>query len=824
MRKKKIGFISKSLILVSVFVIILYIVAGSILVSQMKNSLMVMIHERMLGVANTAAGALDGDVLGSMGRDDYGSPAFNEINRILGKFLGNSELKFIYCLKKSPKGESYIVAGPSMESPEEYGIVIPSSPKLEAAWEGRASAEFEATTDQWGRFYSAYSPVYDSTGTVTSLVGVDFDAEWMDKRIGEFNRSLMNMGILSLFMGALCVLVFSSGILKKMRVLNNQLNELGESVDDLTSMLSDEEIGLDTGNDNSNYVDEKEINDIQIISERIRLMKSDVERYINHINAQAFSMITALSEDYRAVCLIDLDNDDGICYRPHNMIEGTFKEGEHFSYKEVFEGYASKYVEPGFRQGYMDFIDINNIKKRLEDQQVVAYLYMVVFKGAPTYELMKLARVSAPDNEEDGSVHMISVGLSDVDSETRKTLEHSRALSEALAIAQEANKAKNAFLSNMSHEIRTPMNAIIGFDHMALNTEGLPDEVRDYLNKIDDSAGHLLAIINNILDISRLESGYSTIEEAEFSLENELSEVDAAVRMQCSDKGLEYEYKPDLQAGGTYMGDHVKLKQILVNILGNAVKFTKKGGRITFTVEKTVDFEDRSTFRFTVSDTGVGMNSDFIPRIFDSFSQEDCSNKTRYGSTGLGMAITKNLVDMLNGNIEVDSSKGRGTTFTVTVTFTKVAESRSRGAVSKESRSREGLCENAKLQGKRVLIAEDMDINAEIIAMVLSAEDMVSDRASDGKEALDMFAHSEEGYYDAVLMDIRMPVMDGLEAATAIRRLDRPDAESVPILALTANAFDEDVKRSLQAGMNAHLTKPVVPEVLYDNLKKYMRG
>ncbi|MBR5338399.1 MAG: response regulator [Lachnospiraceae bacterium] len=817
MRKKKISLVSQGLIIVSVFVMIVYIITGYILIYQMKTSLMETIHERMLDVANPAAASLDGDYIKEIKKEDYGTVKFNEVNKVMRNYQNNIGLKYIYCLRKDSAGKFIIVAGPSMESDDEFGIEVEATPVMEDAMRGKAGAETEATTDEWGRFYSAFAPIRDSHHDVVGLVGVDYDAEWFDARVDRFAKSIINIGILSIIMGALGVFIFSAGVFRRLRSVNDQLNELGDSVDDLTSMLSTEDGEPETEIDDSHYVFDEDVNDMQIISDRIRLMRSEIERYINHVSAQAYSMIAALSEDYRAVCYVDLDADEGICYRPHNMISGTFQEGEHFPFREVFEGYGREYVEESFREEYLKFIDPDNIMELLESQPVASQLYMVTFGKVTSYELMKVARVTIQDEGTRKVHHAISVGLADVDSETKSTLERSKALSEALAIAEEANKAKNAFLSNMSHEIRTPMNAIIGFDHMALSREGVPEEVEDYLHKIDESAEHLLSIINNILDVSRLESGHSTLEEEDFTLSEEISQVDLEIAMQCREKGIEYEYYLDPASDGVYNGDHLKLKQILRNILGNAVKFTKSSGKITFRVEKTADFDDRSSIRFTIKDTGVGMARDFLPKVFDSFSQEDSSTKTRYGSTGLGMAITKNLVSMLNGMIEVESVKGEGTTFTVTVTLKRISSFVPVEEAAEEEQS------PINLAGRRVLVAEDMDINAEILEMILTEEDILSERACNGKEALDMFISKDPGYYDVVLMDIRMPEMDGLEAAAAIRKSDHPDAGVIPIIALTANAFDEDMERSLQAGMNAHLTKPVVPEVLFENMRKYLR-
>ena len=432
----------------------------------------------------------------------------------------------------------------------------------------------------------------------------------------------------------------------------------------------------------------------------------------------------------------------------------------------------------------------------------------------------------------------------------------------------------------------------------------------------------------------------------EFSFAKALGQVNTIISGQCRDKGIQYECRVDGNVRDNYIGDDMKLRQVMINILGNAVKFTPEGGKVTFTVEETARFEGRSTLKFVISDTGIGMSREFLPKLFDAFAQEDSSSTSRYGSTGLGMPITKSIVELMNGHIEVESEKGAGTTFTVTVTLldseekkeneepgdiaahdmcvlvidddqvacehaqlvlgqvgvtcetaltgarglemTKLRHARRepynlilvdwkmpemdgvettrkiREAVGEETpviiltsynwddieeearfagvdsfvakplfagtvmdefkeafrtKKKKLVEETADLAGRRVLLAEDVDVNAEIMMMVLSMREMEVDRAVNGKIAVEMFSESEPGYYAAILMDMRMPEMDGLEATRCIRSLNRPDAGTVPIIALTANAFDEDVQRSLQAGLNAHLSKPVEPEILFKTLE-----
>ena len=373
--------------------------------------------------------------------------------------------------------------------------------------------------------------------------------------------------------------------------------------------------------------------------------------------------------------------------------------------------------------------------------------------------------------------------------------------------AQSASRAKSRFLSRMSHEIRTPINAIIGLDSIALRDESISPRTRDELNKIGASSRHLLSLVNDILDMSRIESGRITLKEETFPFRDFLEQINIIVGGQCEDKGLRYVCNRVEPLDERFEGDVLKLKQILINILGNAVKFTDPPGEITFTVEQAASGDDRALLRFAIKDTGVGMDPEYIPLLFDAFSQEDTENTSRYGGSGLGMAITKRFVDMMGGSIAVESEKGVGSTFTVSVALKRVLSSETPSDAAQPG-------QDVSLSGLHVLIAEDIELNAEVLADLLEMEDITSEWAENGRRAVEMFQENAPGHFDAILMDMRMPVMDGLTATREIRKLNRPDATRIPIIALTANAFEEDVQTCLQAGMDAHLSKPVDIEQL----------
>lgn len=404
----------------------------------------------------------------------------------------------------------------------------------------------------------------------------------------------------------------------------------------------------------------------------------------------------------------------------------------------------------------------------------------------------------------------------------RNLIDKKSAMASAEA-AESASRAKSQFLSRMSHEIRTPINAIIGLDKIALRDESISPHTRDELNKIGVSARHLLSIINDILDMSRIESGKLELKEEAFCLQDLLEEIQIVIEGQCREKGLQFVCESACGTDEFLMGDKVKLKQVMINILGNSVKFTDVPGVISFNISQEELPDDRVKLHFKMEDTGIGMDSEYIPKLFDAFSQEDSGITSRFGGSGLGLAITKSIVEMMGGGIKVESEKGVGTTFMVSVILKKaekVEKPRDIPEMNVDGETDDNPDGKTVLAGLHVLIVEDQELNAEVLSDLLELEDIQSDWAKNGREGVDAFEQSGEGYYDAILMDIRMPVMDGMAATRAIRNLKRSDALSVPIIALSANAFEDDVAECLRAGMNMHLSKPVDIDLLLDALRE----
>ena len=374
-----------------------------------------------------------------------------------------------------------------------------------------------------------------------------------------------------------------------------------------------------------------------------------------------------------------------------------------------------------------------------------------------------------------------------------------------------ASRAKSDFLSRMSHEIRTPMNAIMGMTTIALSKAGDKDEVEECLNKIESSSEYLLSLINDILDMSKIESGKMKLEMSAFSLKELIDGVNNMIAPQAKSKGIEYQTDIDMQQEWV-LGDSLHVNQVLINLLSNAFKFTPEGGKILLTVHQELNEENNVSVYFSVKDTGIGISEENRKRIFQSFEQADTNTARAYGGTGLGLAISEKLVYMMGGQIQLQSRLGKGSDFSFRLSFKP-------GVRSEENRmAAEIPPQNA--EQVRILLVEDNPLNMEIAQTILEMNFYEVEPAEDGKEAVSKFTEHISGYYDLILMDIKMPVMDGLEATRTIRSLDREDARTVPIVAMSANAFAEDVRESLESGMNGHLSKPINVKELLETIRR----
>ena len=406
----------------------------------------------------------------------------------------------------------------------------------------------------------------------------------------------------------------------------------------------------------------------------------------------------------------------------------------------------------------------------------------------------------------------------EVEQEKQRQFRERELLEDALENARRSEKTKHAFFNNMSHDMRTPLNAILGLSELVRQNADDPEKVNGYMEKIYYSSRQLLDLVNDILDMSRMEQGKVILNNQSFDLKQCVEECVAAFRLQAEAEGKDFQVGYDLRST-TVLGDSFRIGQILNNLLSNAFKFTSKGDQVRVDVKQ---FEDKncSQYQIVVKDTGIGMSEEFLPHLFEPYARETTFSSKQISGTGLGMPIVKNLVTQMSGQIHVESKLGEGTTFTITVPFTVLRDERGEAQEKPAQKEQEPVRHQFSLKGKKILLAEDNMVNMEIATEILSMNGLEIIQAWNGLEALEKFKASKPFEIDAILMDMQMPQMDGCESARSIRALPRPDAKQVPILAVTANAFAEDITATTAAGMNAHISKPIDFNILCQTLEK----
>ena len=658
-------------------------------------------------------------------------------------------------------------------------------------------------------------------------------------------------------------------------------------------------------------------------------------------------LVQALTIDYNLVCFFDLDTDEGKLLQIRDQdasLFGSVFSGK-LSFSESLERYILEFVHEEDRDMLRDFLSLEKMRAGLAERLLFYTNYRTVQNGEVKYYQLKVVR-AGKWNESHGMV----LGLRSVDEETRKEMEQKELLEDALLQANRASKAKSIFLSNMSHDIRTPMNAIVGFTALAMTHIDHREQVEEYLKKIMTSGNHLLSLINDVLDMSRIESGKMHLDEQECSLPDILHGLRNIVQADIRAKQLEFYIDAVDVIHEEIYCDKLRLNQVLLNLLGNSIKYTGPGGLVTMRIRETpMAPAGHANFEFAIKDTGIGMSEEFVRRIFEPFERERSSTISKIQGTGLGMAITKNIVDMMNGSIRVKSEQGVGTEFLVSLTFrlqnakkevqdipelkncralvvdddfntcdsvsymlqqigmraewtmsgkeavlrTHQAAMRGDGysvyiidlllpdlngieitrrirkemgedvpiivltaydwsdieeealeagvtafcskplfmselrsclhsAIHTEEKQAPAASDSFRHHRGRILLAEDNELNQEIATAILGEAGFTIDVAENGQIAVDMLKKSEPGYYQLVLMDVQMPVMNGYEAATCIRQLEDKALSSIPILAMTANAFEEDKKEALKCGMNGHIAKPIDVNTLFETLDRML--
>lgn len=536
----------------------------------------------------------------------------------------------------------------------------------------------------------------------------------------------------------------------------------------------------------------------QVLQRRIEEYDKELE-VVNQEQLRHMNVIEGLSMDYESIFYVNLDKNCIQTYRHSDRVEYQFGGGRWLCEFEGFDAeYIRTWVHPEDRWIVEEATNPYYIRNRLSESDMFYINYRIIKDGQVEYLQLRVVNVGPKEH-----VSEIVMGYRSVDDEIRREMMQKNMVEDALGQAEEANAAKDAFLANMSHDMRTPMNAIVGFTGLAKRYADDKEKVREYLGKIEESGEHLLNLINDVLEISRMDTSKVNIEEEECNLRTCVEEVHEAILPKANTKNITFLLDISELKHYEVYSDPEKLNQVLWRLGSNAVQYTEDGGEIRVAVKELEGASDNyMSYQFVIEDTGIGISESFQERMFEPFERQKNTTHSGVHGTGLGLTIAKRIVDMMHGSIEVDSTEGEGSRFTVTLDF-RIRRDKSRQP-DEEKKSYVN-----KEQGHKILLVEDNEINMELEIELLRDEGFIVDTAADGSIAVEMVKNSLPGEYAVILMDIQMPVMDGYHAARAIRNLDNPALAKIPIIAVSANAFEEDRKKAIECGMNAHVAKPV---------------
>ncbi len=533
-------------------------------------------------------------------------------------------------------------------------------------------------------------------------------------------------------------------------------------------------------------------------TERKRLQR-EAESQAAEERRQYMDLLEGLSIGYESILYVDLEQDRVQAYRLNDRTRKQFaKELEVRRYSEFAPDYVSTWVHPEDREYVARSTASDDIRRQLAADRTFYVNFRVVKDGSTRYVQLRIVNVG-----ESGSVSKIVMGYQNMDAEIVREIERQQLLKNALESANTAIVAKNAFLANMSHDVRTPMNAIMGFTDLARKHCQDGGKLKYYLDRIEAAGDQLLSLLNGVLEISKIESGNLHIENARCSLTETLQEVRTRAMSRAGAKNITLTLDLSGMEHDIVYSDGAKIGHILSRIVSNGVKYTKENGQVSvFVREERADCADCAMYHFIVQDNGIGIAEDMLARIFQPFEREKNTTQSGVHGTGLGLTIAKSIAEAMGGTVEVVSEVGKGSTFTVTL---RLCLRDTQKGISSAKKKKPAPTEGKK----RVLIVEDTEINLEIETELLRDAGYLVDVAADGSVAVEKVRNSQPGYYDLILMDIQMPIMDGYRATEEIRSLGDPVLSNIPIVALSANAFDEDKKKSRESGMNAHMEKPI---------------
>ncbi len=552
-----------------------------------------------------------------------------------------------------------------------------------------------------------------------------------------------------------------------------------------------------------------------IIRERIQkeqTLQKQIEEYgkeleeANQEQVRRLIVIEGLSSDYVSIFYANLDENWIQPYRIRDKIEYHYgKKSRRYPFVDFDTEYIRTWVHPEDREQLASATNIQSIRQRLAKEKRFHVNYRVVKDGKTEYLQLRFVKVG-----EEEHVSEVIMGYRSVDEEIMHEMEQKGIAENALGHARKENAAKDAFLANMSHDMRTPMNAIVGFTNLAKRYMDDREKLWKYLCKISESSERLLTLINDVLEISQMDTSKDELEEGACNLLESVKSVRESILPRAAAKNIEFSMDVSEVKHCDVYSDPEKLNRILERLGSNAIQYTEDGGRIEISVRELEEIaESRASYQFVVEDNGIGMSESFQSRMFEPFERQQNTTMSGVPGTGLGLTITKRIVEMMGGNIEVDSVEGGGSKFTVTLEF----------RIRQESQEQEDDREESMLSRygqKKVLLVEDNELNLELEVELLRDEGFVVETAENGSIAVDMMKNAKPGEYGVVLMDIQMPVMDGYHAARAIRGLSNPELANIPIIAVSANTFDEDRRKAFECGMNAYVAKPVdIPQLLH---------
>ena len=538
---------------------------------------------------------------------------------------------------------------------------------------------------------------------------------------------------------------------------------------------------------------------ISSVDEQMKAMEAFETAH--HASITFGRVASALAGDYFSIYVVDLDTDHFVEYSATKEFDtlGVEKNGEDFF--NLSRRNMLRLIYEDDRERFMGTFYREKVMSILERDKIFTMKYRLVFGDTPVWVSMKATLLEDKDGR-----HLI-IGTNNIEAQMEREAEYQRRVREA------RTSARNDFLANMSHDIRTPMNAIVGYTNIAKTNKHKPETVADALDKIGSSSHYLLSLINDILDISKIESGKMQISCGPCDLAALFRRIEDITALQAKKKSLVINYCHDNICHYQVITDELRIEQIIINIVSNAIKYTPPGKTVDLIAEEVPSPGGKNKYRFIIRDTGIGIKEDYMPHIFESFTREERTTVNRIQGTGLGLAITAKIVEMMGGTISVKSKLGEGSEFTVELELEPFET---------DSQANAENSENIDLAGHRILLVEDNAINAEIARMILEQYGAEVQQAENGKTGLEALQEKGPGYYDAVLMDIQMPVMNGFEATKAIRALGGAYATALPIIAMSANAYDEDVRDCLAAGMNGHIAKPFNPDELMRILRRYI--